>query len=217
MNSADLYHRAPAQLIDRINALIPSDTNHRVQKTHSSVPSPSSPRSPHRRGWIIGIASTVAAMAACLLFAIITLQSHVGADDLLAQEIVSGHVRSMMANHLLDVISTDKHTVKPWFDGKLDFAPPVKDTTAQGFPLIGGRLDYIGDRPVAALVYKRQQHIINLFIWTTAQASDENDRLLTRQGYNLVRWTHSGMTFWAVSDLELPQLQQFAQVIQTSG
>ncbi|MBV8780153.1 MAG: anti-sigma factor [Phycisphaerae bacterium] len=213
MSNGGLYHRAPTQLIERIEALIPADVNHSGQ----ALLQLRSSRNLHRRWWTIGITSmAAAAIAACLVIVIVAIQSRGNGDNLLAQEIVSSHVRSMMVDHLLDVRSTDRHTVKPWFDGKLDFAPPVKDTTAQGFPLIGGRLDYIGDRPVASLVYKRQQHLINLFIWTSGQTSDDNDRLLTRQGYNLVRWTHAGMAFWAVSDLELSQLQQFAQVIQTA-
>ncbi|MBA3356983.1 MAG: anti-sigma factor [Pyrinomonadaceae bacterium] len=119
-----------------------------------------------------------------------------------------------MANHLTDVPSSDQHTVKPWFDGKLDFAPPVTDLTAQGFPLVGGRLDYISNRPVAALVYQRRQHFINLFIWLSTNDSESGNKIMTRQGYNLIRWNQSGMTYWAVSDLNLNELQEFAQAVQ---
>jgi anti-sigma factor RsiW len=119
-----------------------------------------------------------------------------------------------MANHLTDVSSSDQHTVKPWFNGRLDFSPPVKDLTDRGFPLVGGRLDYLSDRPVAALVYRRQQHFINLFIWPVTSDPDGEKRIMTRQGYHLIHWTGAGMTYWAVSDLNVGELQEFVRILQ---
>ena len=137
-------------------------------------------------------------------------------EDLLAKEMVSAHIRSMMVGdpHLMDVLSTDQHTVKPWFEGKLDFSPPVVDLGSQGFTLVGGRLDYAGGRAVAAIVYKRRQHVINLFVYPEAAATP--GETLSKQGFNIVRWNKAGMTFWAVSDLNAAELQQFSDLLKNS-
>jgi anti-sigma factor RsiW len=124
-----------------------------------------------------------------------------------AQEIVSSHVRSLIGAHLLDVPSTEQHTVKPWFNGKLDYAPDVKDFAAAGFPLIGGRVDYIDHRPVAALVYKRREHVINLFVWPSNSPLAAPE---TANGFNLVAWNKAGMNYCAISDLNQAELRQFA-------
>ena len=136
--------------------------------------------------------------------------------EILSEQVVSSHIRSLMANHLSDVVSTDQHTVKPWFSGKLDFSPLVKDLAPEGFPLTGGRLDYLDDRSVAALVYKRRQHTINLFIWPLG-SSDSSPQTLTIKGFNIVHWTQAHMTYWAISDLNAVELSEFARNLKTGS
>jgi len=139
---------------------------------------------------------------------------HRSGSDLLAEQVVSSHIRALMANHLSDVASSDQHTVKPWFSGKLDFAPVVTNLAPQGFPLIGGRLDYLDDRSVAALVYKRRQHTINLFLWPSSN-SDMSPQTLDIRGFNIVHWTQAHMTYWVISDLNAAELNEFARDLKT--
>jgi anti-sigma factor RsiW len=131
-----------------------------------------------------------------------------------AQEIIAGHIRSLMVNHLTDVNSSDYHMVKPWFEGKLDFAPPVEDLGGDGFPLVGCRLDYADGRPIAALVYQRRLHYINVFVWPSKDIESNKVTHETREGYNLVHWSQAGMTFWAVSDLANNEMQMLVNLLR---
>jgi anti-sigma factor RsiW len=137
-----------------------------------------------------------------------------GADERIAREVVAAHVRSLMADHLMDIASSDQHTVKPWVDGKLDFAPPVADLAAQGYPLAGGRLDYLGGRGVMALVYRRHAHVINLFVWPQTSGADSGVRSDSSQGYNVAHFTRAGMTFWAVTDLNPEEFKAFVGLVR---
>ena len=133
----------------------------------------------------------------------------------LTDRLVDDHVRALQPGHLEDVVSTDRHTVKPWFDGRIDFAPPVKDLADQQFPLKGGRLDYVDGKPVAAMVYEHGHHPINLFVWPASDMAGSGST--SKRGYNVVHWTANGMTLWAVSDLEMAQLQDFARLWQAAN
>jgi anti-sigma factor RsiW len=172
---------------------------------------------PLRLSWRWMIPAVSFAVLVIVAWSLVAVLSRPSTSDLVAQEIVSSHVRALMEKHLTDVPSSDQHTVKPWFDGRLDFSPPVKDLASAGFSLVGGRLDYVGNRPVAALVYQHRQHYINVFVWPSTAASDASGKALVRQGYNLISWTNAGMNYWAISDLNLAELQQFVQLLQNDS
>jgi len=165
-----------------------------------------------RRRFVLSTLTAAAALGAIAFGLVPRLRPSSDRDDPLRAEVVSAHVRSLMVNHAVDIASSDQHNVKPWFEGKLDFSPPVVDLSAQGFPLVGGRLDYIARRPVAALVYRRRQHLVNVFVWPGAgdprstAASGDN-------GLNVATWRRNGFTFWAVSTASPDDLEALARLI----
>jgi anti-sigma factor RsiW len=152
-----------------------------------------------------------AAAAAILLASLLAFhfRSSLQREDRLLAELTSSHVRSLMVDHLTDVASTDQHTIKPWFDGKLDFAPPVKDLSDSGFPLIGGRMEYVDGHSAAALVYAHQKHFLNLFVWPSKSVSPAKARTTQHNGYNLIQWSDGKMDFEVVSDLNEVELREF--------
>ena len=194
---AGLRYTAPPELRRRIEAALPQT------------------QAPSRRMLLRGFAmgSAVSAIAATGLVAIVLRNDD---EQRIESEVVSAHLRSLQAGHLTDVISTDQHTVKPWFNGKLDVAPPVIDLTAQGFTLIGGRLDYVDARAIGAIVYRRRQHVINLFVAQTASTERKAAKTETIQGFNIRRWSDRGLNFWAVSDLAADELAEFSDKFETA-
>jgi anti-sigma factor RsiW len=170
------------------------------------------PPAPPRRSWWRDSASfgIGAALAACIALYVMAPGQQGLLDD-----VVASHVRALQPGHLEDVVSTDQHTVKPWFDGRIDFAPPVKDLAAKQFPLLGGRLDYLNNRPVAAMIYGSDKHIIDLYVWPGSGGPMPSSA--SRNGYNTVHWSENGMEFWAVSDLEAAKLNDFVRNWRAAG
>jgi anti-sigma factor RsiW len=141
-------------------------------------------------------------------------QRATSANEQLMDRVVVAHVRSLQAGHLKDVASSDRHTVKPWFQGMLDFSPQVPDLSAQDYSLTGGRLDYLVDRPVAALVYSRRSHVINVFTWPVVNDEEKAVRAFSQQGFHIRHWQHSGLSYWTISDLNDKELDEFVRLFQ---
>jgi len=189
------YYRAPEGLRARVEASV----------RRGAAPAP---RALHRGIQWLGVAAALVIAAG--------LGVRVGrrdAADAATASVLSAHLRSLSGNHLDDVASSDQHTVKPWFAGKLDFSPPVVDPSAAGFPLVGGRVDYIGGRPAAALVYNRRQHVINVFVQPLDLGSRGATGLVDERGIHVLRWTMQGMQVWAVSDLNVAELRQLQDLL----
>lgn len=195
-----VYFDAPPLLAQRIIMALPRDRSHPT----------------HFKSWNFNWLSAGAVMVTLLAVVwsgglYLTLPS---AHDRLIEELISSHVRSLQVDHLSDVASSDRHTVKPWFNGKLNFSPPVIDLAAQEFPLVGGRLDYLNDHTVAVLIYRHNQHPINLYVWPSTDGN-VMPQVQDRQGYHLIHWAVAGMSYWAVSDLATNELELFVNTLRS--
>jgi anti-sigma factor RsiW len=190
-------YRAPAHLRKSVRAAL-----RREEKATRQTLSP----------WLMF--ATGAAFAAVLVGFALFQTTRAARTDAIVDQVVANHVRSLLAAQLVDVVSSDQHTVKPWFDGKIDFAPQVRDLSGNGFPLVGGRLDYLDGKTVAALVYQRNKHPINVFITAAPGNRDTSPIVKAQRGYNVFSWTHGEMKYWAVSDLNQGELRQFTELLE---
>jgi anti-sigma factor RsiW len=223
IGNATPYYKAPSELRERIQSSLRKEITEQSNGS-GSIPVDARPliakEQPQSRSILFGTSWEWLALAAAIVFAAIIAGNVLprlqrpGNDQFLATQLIASHVRSLMANHLTDVASSDQHTVKPWLDAKLDFAPAVVDLSSEGFPLIGGRLDYLDNRAVAALIYQRRKHFINLFVWPAASDEARTPKTITRQGYQLLHWVDSDFNYWAVSDVNEADLQAFKQLFE---
>jgi len=215
--AAPLRERAPEGLHKRIELMIDAEAG----------PAPRASAAPHRPvmpgrlawngggvaahvlsgRWASGLATGLVAASLALAVAMPQL-THTDMED----QLVQSHVRSLLVGHLVDIPTSNRHVVKPWFNGKVDFAPPVPELADEGFPLVGGRLDYIDDHEVAAIVYRRRLHVINLFVRPARTLSLPGGVVARHEGYSLVRWTAGGLEYWAVSDVDTGDLKLFRQL-----
>ena len=216
------YYKAPTGLRERIQSSLQEEIAEQPARAVAADARPqSATKQPEPRSIFFGTSWNWLPLAAAIVFAAIIAWNLLpglqrsDAEQFLATQLIASHVRSLMANHLADVASSDQHTVKPWLDAKLDFAPPVVDLTNAGFPLIGGRLDYLDNRSVAALIYQRRKHFINLFVWPASDVSRRTKaKEISHQGYHLLHWIEGDFNYWAVSDVNKEDLQNFQHLFE---
>jgi anti-sigma factor RsiW len=207
LQRSSLAYAAPAALRERIQSSLRASSGAEVRESRIKWPS--------LNMWQLAGAFALLALISISGWQLTARFRTPSGDQQIAAEVFASHVRSLEGNHLMDVISTDQHTVKPWFDGKLDFSPPVEDLASDGFPLVGGRLDYLENREVAALIYQRRKHFINVFVWPNPTGSSSTQAIESRQGYNIMRWASGGFQFWAVSDVNAQDLADFVRLLET--
>lgn len=195
------YHRAPPGLAARIGASLPREEAPRASRPWFRMPA-FSLAGTGLAGALAGVALTVLVMS--------------GPQSAPMLGVIDGHIRSLQADHLTDVLTSDQHTVKPWLSARLDVSPNVVELKDQGFPLVGGRLDYVDGHPAAAVVYRHEKHVINLFAWASS-GPNEPFSDASRQGFNVITWRQNGIRYYAVSDVEADQLAKFAKLIAQSG
>ncbi|HEV2699898.1 MAG TPA: anti-sigma factor [Terriglobales bacterium] len=201
LQQSDLYEHASPELREKVRKQIAQETRN----------APFTPGRSWKRWFLMPTFGTLAAAAALITIMIFVIPSH--REATLTSELIDAHVRSLQPGHLFDVQSTDQHTVKPWFDGKLDFIPPVSDYAAQGFPLVGGRLDVIDGHNVAALVYARRKHFINVFVWPEREKKTVPDTSGSREGYNWVAGQFGDMQVYLISDVAPSDLHELKSLI----
>jgi anti-sigma factor RsiW len=201
LTRSDLYYRAPAALEEKIRRLAPRD--------------PVAVRAPWLSRFTWAASGAAFATAILLLAFVTTYRGRPATDQVVGAGFVESHIRSLMSDHVIDVVSTDRHTVKPWFDGKIDFAPPVQDFAAQGYPLAGGRLDFVDGRKVAVLVYHRALHVIDVYVWPQEVSASASTRAESGQirGYNFIEWSDDKFEYCAVSDLNAAELRDFSKLV----
>ncbi len=221
IGNATPYFKASAELRERIQSSLRKETSEQPVRNgvrgaqvlfHKRQSEPRSILWEPPWNWL-GLAAAII-FGAIIALNVVPRFQRPEADQFLATQLIASHVRSLMASHLTDVASSDQHTVKPWLDAKLDFAPAVVDLSEKGFPLMGGRLDYLDNRPVAALIYQRRKHFINLFVWPAGSDAAGGTKAMTRQGYQLLHWVDSDFNYWAVSDINDKDLQKFKQLFE---
>ena len=231
LTDGSLFQRAPvhlrAQVLARVRAQAEEEDRKRApaRRAARGWGNPFAASWPFFGGAFAGATLSALVLGTMLWFQALPLVSSVSTGSPIAQEIVSSHVRALLSDRPIDVLSSDKHTVKPWFNGRIDYAPPVIDPAGPGFALVGGRLDYIDHRPVAVVVYRYLKHPIDVYVFPERQGevksgtSDKASPVVTQSddGYALARWNHDGMTFWAVTDASGAVLRQFAQAMETGA
>jgi anti-sigma factor RsiW len=199
------YHRAPPGLAARIGAALPREMAPRPLRPWFRMPA-------------FGMAGTgLAGALAGVALTVLVLGGQPGMQSDVMQEVIGSHIRSLQADHLIDVQTSDQHTVKPWLSARLDVSPQVVELKDAGFPLVGGRMDYVDGHPAAVVVYRHAKHVINLFAWASSGKADATFHTETQQGFNIVTWRHDGITYYAVSDVEADQLSVFAHLVAQGG
>jgi anti-sigma factor RsiW len=195
------FHRAPPGLAARIGAALPREAAPEASRPWFRLP-------------VFGFGATgLAGALAGVALTVLVMSGQGGGHSEAMQAVIGSHIRSLQAEHLTDVLTSDQHTVKPWLSARLDVSPPVLELKDQGFPLVGGRQDYVDGHPTAVVVYRHAKHVINLLAWASPGEANTPLRDESRQGFNVVTWRRNGITYYAVSDVEADQLAEFAKLV----